>query len=102
MISPTKIPQLLIHGYRLELTCCACPEQYDVFDQAGDMVAYFRLRHGSFTVSVPDYGGKVVYSASPRGDGIFEDSERLGYLTKGIEAVQAHVANFNIDCRTDY
>jgi hypothetical protein len=102
MKSPTKPPQLLIHGYRLELTCSACPEQYDVFDQAGTMVAYFRLRHGNFTVSVPDYGGEVVYIASPQGDGIFEDSERLAYLVRGIEAVQAHIANFNIDCRTDY
>lgn len=102
MESIIKPMPLLIHGYRLELTCTACPEQYDVYGPADVLVAYFRLRHGRFTVSVPDYGGKVVYSASPKGDGIFEDSERLGYLTKGIEAVQADIANFNIDSRTDY
>ena len=36
-----------INGYRLILTCGACPEQYDVFD--GDrQVGYLRLRHGHF------------------------------------------------------
>lgn len=101
MTSPTKPMQLLIHGYRLELTCVACPEQYDVYDLADRRVAYFRLRHGHFTVSVPDYEGEVVYSAHPKGDGIFEDNERLAYLARGIEAVQAHIANSNIDLRAD-
>jgi len=29
----------------------ACPEQYDVFDEDGNNVAYVRLRHGTLTVS---------------------------------------------------
>lgn len=83
---------LLIHGYRLDRTCLACPEQYDVF--AGDLqVAYFRLRHGRFRVDVPDCGGETIYEASPEGDGIFTDNERMRYLTEAITAVQTYYAN---------
>lgn len=83
---------LLIHGYRLELTCGACPEQYDVY--AGDqMVAYFRLRHGHFRVHCPDYGGEIVYEASPKGDGLFARDERVKYLTEAVLAVQEYYIN---------
>lgn len=83
---------VMIHGYRLERTCFACPEQYDVY--AGDeQVAYFRLRHGGFKATVPDVGGDVVYQADPKGDGIFEDEERVKYLTEAILAVQEYYIN---------
>jgi hypothetical protein len=79
---------LLIHGYRLVLTCCACPEQYDVHDDEGKQVAYIRLRRGVCSVQCPDYGGEVVYTAEPKGDGIFHDDERMKYLYAAILAVQ--------------
>lgn len=83
---------VLIHGYRLEMTCGACPEQYDLY--AGDeIVAYFRLRHGHFRVHVPDYGGACVYEADPKGDGIFNQSERVKYLTEAVLAVQEYYIN---------
>ena len=83
---------VMIHGYRLKRTCYACPEQYDVY--AGDeMVAYFRLRHGSFRVDVPDHGGETIYTALPDGDGIFMDHERVAHLTKAILAVQEFYLN---------
>lgn len=83
---------MLIHGYELKRTCYACPEQYDVY--AGDeMVAYFRLRHGTFRVDVPDCGGDTIYEASPRGDGIFDNDERVRYLTEAILAVQEYYLN---------
>lgn len=83
---------VMIHGYRLEQTCGACPEQYDVY--AGDeQVAYFRLRHGSFYAAVPDHGGEVVYEANPYGDGIFSREERVGYLTNAVLAVQEYYLN---------
>lgn len=77
------------------LTCGACPEQYDVFDLENNQVAYFRLRHGSFNVSVPDVGGECVYSAYTKGDGLFEEDERMHHLTKAIEAVQTYIANLD-------
>lgn len=55
---------------RLVLTCHACPEQYDVY--LGDkLIGYMRLRHGYFRAEYPV--GNVVYTASPRGDGLFAD-----------------------------
>lgn len=92
---------IMIHGYRLEKTCSACPEQYDVY--AGDeIVAYFRLRHGSFRVDVPDCGGETIYTASPKGDGLFEDDERMMYLTSAILAVQEYYINRRWDTREEW
>ena len=92
-----KIPMyklgVMIHSYRLVLTCSACPEQYDVFDDLGQQVAYFRLRHGGFRVDVPDVGGETIYTANPEGDGIFKDHERVRYLTEAILAVQEYYIN---------
>ena len=84
---------VFIHGYRLERTCYACPEQYDVFDHKDQIVAYFRLRHGTFRVDVPDCGGETIYTANPEGDGIFKEEERVKYLTEAILAVQAYYLN---------
>ncbi len=81
---------LYIHGYRLVLGCFACPEQYDVFDPKGNLIAYLRLRHGKFTVECPDVNGETVYTAYPRGDGIFNAEERLFFLNKAIEAIQKY------------
>lgn len=70
----------------LSMTCEACPEQYDAF--IGDkQVGYLRLRHGRFRVDYPECGGETVYSADPRGDGIFEPSERDYYLTEAKKAI---------------
>lgn len=92
-----KVPMyklgIMIHGYRLVQTCSACPEQYDVFDDLGQQVAYFRLRHGDFTVDVPDADGVQVYHAEPKGDGVFYDDERVKYLTEAILAVQEYYIN---------
>jgi len=86
-------PILMIDGYRLNLTCHACPEQYDVLDPNDTTVAYMRLRHGKFTVECPDVGGTLVYSASPKGDGLFYDDERIHFLRHGMEKVTEWIAN---------
>lgn len=93
MSDKMHLRQVLIHGYYLKQTCSACPEQYDVYDQKDQQVAYLRLRHGSFYAAVPDHGGDVVYEANPNGDGIFEDGERVRYLTEAILAVQEYYIN---------
>lgn len=94
--------QILIHGYYLQGTCSACPEQYDVFDNKDQQVAYLRLRHGHFYASVPDVGGDVVYEADPEGDGCFMDHERVKYLTEAILAVQEYYINRRWGNDTDY
>ena len=79
-----------ILGLRLQQTCFACPEQYDVYNRDGKQVAYFRLRHGRFTAESPDCGGELVYMAHPNGDGIFYSEERMFYLTQAVKAVIEH------------
>lgn len=75
-----------ILGYKLECTCNACPEQYDVFKNKVP-VGYLRLRHGYFTARVPNCSGNVVYEAEPKGDGIFEEDEREFYLERAIHNI---------------
>lgn len=77
---------------RLEMTCGACPEQYDAF--VGDrQVGYLRLRHGTFRVDVPDVGGTCVYAAETIGDGVFVPTEREYHLTRAKEAIARHAAH---------
>lgn len=93
--------QILIHGYYLKQTCSACPEQYDVFDQKDQQVAYLRLRHSRFYAAVPDVGGEEVYTGYPKGDGMFTEDERVKYLTEAILAVQEYYINRKWD-KNDY
>ncbi|MGN6584108.1 MAG: hypothetical protein ACTHJV_10430 [Rhizobiaceae bacterium] len=77
-----------IGGIRLICTCSISPEQYDAF--AGDQpIGYLRLRHGIFTVAYPDADGELIYEASPKGDGCFEDDERAYFLTKAIQILKS-------------
>ena len=65
----------------LEMTCNACPEQYNVF-YGLEKVGYIRLRHGHLSVSCPDSKGEVVFaSIEPLGDGMFAESERDYFLS---------------------
>ena len=82
--------------YKLVKTCGACPEQYDVFDDSGHQVAYFRLRHGCFTVDVPCHNTETIYEEYPKGDGMFNDDERMFYLTEAINKVAEF---YNVDHR---
>ena len=85
-------PSLIIDGVELVQTCYACPEQYDVLDGKGNMLAYLRLRHGQFTVECPDVGDKLVLCISPEGDGIFKEHERDFYLKLAVAKIKEHYA----------
>lgn len=78
---------------KLVQTCMACPEQYDAFDEKGNLVGYLRLRHGTFRVEVPDIGGKTVYTAHPRGAGAFMDEEQKYFLNQAITAIKQEIEN---------
>ena len=80
----------LAEGHKLVLTCFACPEQYDMLDEDGTIIAYFRLRHGRFRVCVPNVGGDEVYVSFPEGDGCFTSKERMSNLRAGILSVYGH------------
>jgi uncharacterized protein YbbK (DUF523 family) len=70
------------------MTSCACPEQYEVFDEkTRDQIGYLRLRHGWFRADTPSCGGETVYEANPHGDGVFDEDARMGYLTDAVKAI---------------
>lgn len=75
-------------------TCYACPEQYDVFDEDENQIAYLRLRHSNFTVKCPDVGGELVYQAyiDEPDVGIFTDKERDEYLEKAARAISKYMS----------
>lgn len=83
---------------RLVETCGACPEQYDAFDD-NTVVGYLRLRHGRFSVEVPCPGGKTVYEATPKGDGIFEPDERDYYLRFAVDAIERHLRGESVSAQ---
>lgn len=68
---------------RLEQTCGACPEQYDVF-LGDENVGYLRLRHGYF---VAECKGESVYESTTEGDGLFDCDERDYHLNTAKEAI---------------
>lgn len=74
--------------YTLVLTCSACPEQYDVYNEDKQIVGYLRLRHGKFRCDAPSTFGETVYSANPKGDGCFNDDEREYYLREAMGALE--------------
>ena len=85
----TDADDIVIDGCRCICTCSACPEQYDVFDDDnGKQIGYLRLRHGYFRADVPDCGGDIVYEAHTRGDGVFDDDERMPQMTAAISAIR--------------
>lgn len=75
-----------VDDIQLEMTCSACPEQYDAYYK-GKMVGYLRLRHGSFRVDFPTCGGETIYRANPEGDGCFINGEREYYLNQAKLAI---------------
>jgi hypothetical protein len=86
----------ILLGCRLVRTCDACPEQYDVYFD-GRKIGYLRLRWGGFTAQHPGPGGMVVFEASPRGYGIFEDGEREDYLKSAVSALLARDGSLHED-----
>ena len=72
--------------YRLVQTCCACPEQYDVYKD-DELVGYLRLRHGYFYADYPECGGETVYGVTTNGDGCFDSDERVQHLLAALKAI---------------
>lgn len=83
---------LEIDDYTLICTCAVCPEQYDVF-KLGAKVGYLRLRHGEFRADAPVCGGETVYESNPKGDGMFDDDERIPEITKALAAITEYWKN---------
>lgn len=84
--------EMNFNGLRFELTCGACPEQYDIYKD-DKLVGYVRLRWGTLRCWYPDYTGKeAVYEhCFEDGDsykGCFNsDEERDFHLTEISKAL---------------
>lgn len=75
---------IVVNGLNFVETCHACPEQYDVFDDHGNLVGYVRLRHGGLYAECPYCGGEMVYEAYPEGDGCFIDEMERSFHLNAI------------------
>lgn len=74
---------------KVVMTSLACPEQYDVFNEKGKQIAYFRLRHGWFRVDTPQCGDKTIYEGYPKGDGMFATVwERNRFFKRAFKAME--------------
>lgn len=82
-------------------TCYACPEQYDVYRDNGQICAYVRLRWGNLYAEYPSIDGEVIYNThfSDNFKGNFDnDSERDYYLKEISEAIKDKIVeNMHID-----
>lgn len=67
----------VINDLEFAIGCRACPEQYDVFNEKGRLVAYVRLRGGKLKCYVPDVGGKLIYTKTYDDEflGVFPNEE---------------------------
>ena len=81
---------MIIDRYVLVQTCKESPEQYTVYKDA-EQVAYIRLRHGCLRVDAPICGAKeIFYTEACKGDGRFDDDERMIFLQQAIDAIKKH------------
>lgn len=76
----------------LELTCSACPEQYDLYSLLDKQIkGYFRVRWSTFTCEFPDVGGELVYESDIDEDGwsgsFNSHEQRIEELTKAIKEI---------------
>lgn len=91
---PTLESQV-IDGLTFNLTCMACPEQYDVYD-GEKYIAYIRLRWGYLAVYPNVESDEIIYSYNWEDNpykGCFEGSERehhLPLIAKAIKEYHLH------------
>ena len=103
---------MLIGKYNFKQTCSACPEQYDVFDEDGNQVAYVRLRWGCLSARSPDVGGADIYydyvGDASSSTGCFEsDEQRRTYLTRVVHRLDMFRSDIRCPvcenkCKLDY
>lgn len=76
---------MLIKNLEFEKTCCACPEQYDVYFN-DRQVGYIRLRYGVLRVDYPECMDETIYSEKIGGEymGEFEFNGQRDYYLKFI------------------
>ena len=74
------------------MTCSGCPEQYDVFDDDGNEIAYVRLRWGLLYCECP-FDGDTVYEVRFPDEykGTFaSEEERMFHLSRIRDAISKY------------
>lgn len=95
MIKPPTLNTIKIKGYDFNLTCEACPEQYDVMKD-GEQVCYVRLRYGRLLAEYPDVFGKAIYCHYFEENflGLFPTEEsRIYHLTQIADKITLELEN---------
>ncbi len=89
-------------------TCCASPEQYDVYRESGSLCGYIRLRWGELYAEYPCLNGEVIYHHVFQDNfkGCFEDEERDEYLqliaNKYAERVMDSFVSYSSNVKVSY
>lgn len=83
-VDPWRGDVLVVGRLTFEMTCAACPEQYDVWlGERQEQIGYVRARHGVVTAEYPDACERLVYRADlvdSDGD-LGDEHERRRHLT---------------------
>lgn len=78
----------------IEMTCCECPEQYNVFDKIGNQIAYIRVRYGELSVSCPSCLCDEILTLEIDGFGGFANNEeRISMFSLIIDEIDKYYKN---------
>ena len=86
MPSEAVYAKLSVHGLRMERTCSAAPEQYEIF-RGTEAAGYIRVRWSRFTVDYPSAGDEALFDGNVDGFAAFTDSERDSCLSMAIDLI---------------
>lgn len=90
-------------------TCCASPEQYDVYQESGNLCGYIRLRWGELLAEYPCVNGEMIYHTvfEDNFKGCFDnDEERDKYLqiiaNKFAERIMENFVSYSSNIKVSY
>lgn len=82
----TIIPELTI--FKWNMTCEACPVQFDIYNNHGDKIAYFRFRGGILSVNNyngDEIGDDLIYLDDVTYEGSYLNQEELNEIVPIVE-----------------
>ena len=80
-------------------TCPACPEEYTIYLDSGEQVAYVSLRWGILRVETPSYNGNLIYinKFEDNMKGVFESQDERDFYLETITGVLKTECGFGGD-----
>ena len=80
------IPKLAL--FEWNMTCEACPVQFDIYNNHGDKIAYFRFRGGILSVNNyngDEIGDDLIYLDDVTYEGSYLNQEELNEIVPIVE-----------------